>query len=67
MTDAQRSTVEMLASVVDSLETAPWSEFHRPTQGEDGWLVFVGRWNSQDGPAVGYIKPDGQVDWICGG
>lgn len=65
MTKEQTETVEMLTSLVDNLEVAPWSEYHRPTQGDDGWFVFEGE--GQDGPAVGYIKPDGEVSWICGG
>lgn len=65
MTDAQRSTVEMLASVVDSLVVEPLREqaLGLPEDGDD--LVFEGE--GQNGPAVGYIDTAGKVDWICGG
>jgi hypothetical protein len=61
-TGEQLITVEMLASEIDDLEVMnDPSEF----PDEENWLVFDGQ--GQDGPAVGYIKPNGEISWICQG
>jgi hypothetical protein len=64
MTKAQAETVEMLASEVDNLVVAPIREQALGLPEDGDTLVFEGE--SQDGPAVGHIDPDGKVFWIAG-
>lgn len=52
----QRATVELLMSRIEVNEVVP-DEYSDA-------LVFDG--TSVDGPAVGYIEPNGEVSWICG-
>lgn len=58
-TEEQAKTVEYLLSHVDNLNVV------RDEYSDDGALCFDG--DGVDGPCIGYIEPDGKVNWMVDG
>lgn len=57
MTAAQVATLDKLTSYIDDLSS--WEDDR-----DGGAVVFEG--DAPDGPAMGYVEPDGEITWVAG-